>query len=116
MYGPLDEKLQLSSGEKGMHKVQGYELSAMCDQFEKEDITQVYINPNRPLATLSEAEKAEMLEGANRATKATRGKLSAQMNNSQMPAFTKEQIEELFQECERDEGGMLCFHDMQVRV
>lgn len=116
MYGPLDSKLQLCSGERGMHKVQGYELNAMCDQFEREDIIQVYISPSRPLATLSSVEKAEMLEGANRNTKTTRGRLSQQMNNPQMPAFTAEQVVELFASCPRAEDGTYTFHDMQARV
>jgi hypothetical protein len=116
MYGPLDPQGNLSSGEKGMHKVQSYELDAMCDQFEREDITQVYIDRNRPLATLSFSEKAEMMEGANRATKTTRGKLSAQMNNSQMPAFTQEQIVELFASLPRGEDGGVSFHLMQERI
>jgi len=116
MYGPFDEQLRLSSGEKGMHKVQGYELDAMCDQFEREDIITVYISSNRPLAALSFEEKAEMLEGANRATKTTRGKLSQQMNNKQMPAFTREQIGELFSDLEEDEEGRKSFHEMQLRV
>ncbi|GMH98657.1 hypothetical protein TrST_g471 [Triparma strigata] len=116
MYGPLDDNLCLHSGEKGMHVVQGYELNAMCDQFEKEDIMQVYISKNRPLASLNPAEKAEMLEGAHRSTKTTHGKLSSQMSNSQMPAFSQEQIVEMFKPLERDEDGLISFHDMQQEI
>ena len=62
---------------------------------------QVYISSDRPLASLSKVEKAEMLEGANRNTKTTKGKLASQMSNSQMPAFSQEQIVELFREVEK---------------
>ena len=31
----------------------------MCDQFEKEDIMQVYISSDRPLASLSKVEKRD---------------------------------------------------------
>ena len=116
MYGPLDDNLCLHSGEKGMHVVQPYELNCMCDQFEREDIMQVYISSNRPLASLSISEKAEMLEGANRYTKITKGKLQCQMNNKHMPAFNQEQIIELFRDLERDEDGLLNYHEMQRKI
>ena len=116
MYGPLDDNLCLHSGEKGMHVVQGYELDTMCDQFEKEDVMQVYMSANRQLASLSLSEKADLLEGAHRSTKTTRGKLPCQMSNSQMPAFNAEQIVELFARLERDEDGRISFHDMQQEI
>lgn len=116
MYGPLDENLCLHSGEKGNHIVQSYELDTMCDQFEKEDILQVYISLNRPLASLSAYEKSELLVGANPKTKTTKGKLSYQMNNAEMPAFNAEQIVEIFRDCEKDADGLYTFHDMQQRV
>ena len=84
MYGPLDDNLRLHSGEKGNHVVQSYELDTMCDQFEKEDIMQVYITGKRSLATLSAVEKSEMVVGANPKTKTTRGKLTAQCNNAEV--------------------------------
>jgi len=116
MYGPLDDNLRLHSGEKGNHVVQSYELDTMCDQFEKEDIYQVYITGNRSLATLSAVEKGEMLVGANPRTKTTKGKLTAQCNNAEMPAFNEEQIVEIFRELDTDEDGLYSFHDMQQRV
>ena len=99
-----------------MHVVQPFELDCMCDQFEKEDIMQVYISKSRPLASLSRVEKAEMLEGANRNTKTTKGKLASQMSNAQMPAFNQEQIVELFREVEKDEDGLMLFHEMQQQI
>jgi len=95
---------------------QSYELDTMCDQFEKEDIMQVYITGKRSLATLSAFEKSEMLVGANPRTKTTKGKLVAQCNNKEMPAFNEEQIVEIFAELDTDEDGHYTFHDMQQRI
>ena len=113
MYGPLDSNLCLHSGEKGRHTVQGYELDTMCDQFEREDIMQVYISKKRSLAALSSVDKQSLLFSANPSTKTTKGKLQSQMSNSQMPAFTQEQIIEIFKSLPTDEDGCYNFQDMQ---
>ena len=74
LYGPLDGRGQLRSGWKGLHVVQDWELDAMCLQFEREDIVQVYISEGRPLCTLSEAQKDEVVAQADVHLKTNKGR------------------------------------------
>ncbi|CAN0102555.1 unnamed protein product, partial [Phaeothamnion confervicola] len=49
----------------GQHVVASWELDEMCRQFERDHILRVYVPLNRPLHTLSEAQKEECIVQAD---------------------------------------------------
>ncbi|CAM9801009.1 unnamed protein product [Discosporangium mesarthrocarpum] len=109
LYGPLDEHSQLRSGRGGQRVVSGWELDAMCLQFEKEDILQVYISGKRPLCVLSDAQKEEIIAQADKHLKTAKGR-------GYREQITREEVINLFIELPRDVEGFLSFHDMQRQV
>ena len=44
MHGPLDEEGRLRAGYRGNRVVLDYELEAMCDQVERDDVTSIYLH------------------------------------------------------------------------
>ncbi|KAJ1448478.1 hypothetical protein M885DRAFT_404989, partial [Pelagophyceae sp. CCMP2097] len=108
-YGPLDADAQLRSGHKGGHVVSRWELDAMCRQFEREDVLQVYILPGRPLATLSEGQQDELISQADRRVKAASGK-------GLMPQLLRADVSAIFDGTPRSGDGSMHFHAMQEAV
>jgi hypothetical protein len=108
-YGPLDADAQLRSGHKGQHVVSRWELDTMCMQFEREDILQVYVSPEHPLCTLSEAQQEELVQQAD-------ARMKAQQGRGLMPQLPKKEVLGLFSDLARAEDGSLTFHEMQKRI
>jgi len=105
-YGPLDRHAQLRSGHRGTHVVSRWELDAMCAQFEREDVLQVYILPGRPLGELSEEQQDELIAQADRRIKAQTGK-------GLMPQLSRQEVRDIFDDVPRSPEGAMRFHDAQ---
>ncbi|DBA00207.1 TPA: hypothetical protein N0F65_007832 [Lagenidium giganteum] len=98
LYGPLDHKARLRSGEKGLHVVTDQELNTMSTRIEREDILAVY-----RLCSLTQEEEEEVIRQVDRHLKS-------------FPRYTKRDIEALFQPLPRDAQGCMSFHDMQRAI
>ncbi|KDO32506.1 hypothetical protein SPRG_02983 [Saprolegnia parasitica CBS 223.65] len=98
LYGPLDAKSRLRSGEKGLHVVTDLELNTMSQSIEREDILSVY-----GMVGLSRDEEEEVLRQADKHLK-------------MIPRYTRADIEAMFKHVPRDAVGAMSFHDMQQRI
>lgn len=111
LYGPLDAKARLRSGEKGLHVVTDLELTAMSKRMEREDILSVY-----KMCSLSQDEEEEVLMQVDQRLKS-------------FPQYTPRDIRTLFQSLQaRGDAGLdadnaghhstrvLSFHEMQACV
>ena len=98
LYGPLDEKSRLRSGDKGQHVLNGIELDTMCLNIEREDILSVYAD-----GALTAAEEEEIMKQADHYLKV-------------IPQFTKEDIQRIINPLSRDSQGLLSFHEMQKLI
>jgi hypothetical protein len=88
--GPLDENGQLHSGFRGKHVVMDYELDAMCTQYEREDVIQIYLHRASDMGMLSPAEEEAIIAQADGHLKAAKGK-------AMLPRLTKDDIYAIFQ-------------------
>ncbi|ETV69307.1 hypothetical protein, variant 2 [Aphanomyces astaci] len=96
LYGPLDAKSRLRSGEKGMHVVTDIELNTMCVSIEREDILSVY-----GMIGLSRDEEEEVLRQADKHMK-------------HLPRYTRADIQEMFRHVPHTKNdGFMSFHAMQ---
>lgn len=109
MNGPLDEKGRLRTGYKGNRVVLDYELEAMCDQVERDDVTSIYLHRQRDLGMLSSAQQLSIITQADAHLKRAKGR-------ALLPRLTKEDVYAVFDETPRDENGLLSFHDMQKTI
>ncbi|CAK4068066.1 unnamed protein product [Aphanomyces euteiches] len=98
LYGPLDSKSRLRSGEKGLHVVTDGELDTMCLSMEREDILSVY-----GMIGLSRAEEEQVLGQADQ-------------NMKDVPRYTRADIQQLFRTVPRNANGLMSFHDMQEKI
>ncbi|EQC41956.1 hypothetical protein, variant [Saprolegnia diclina VS20] len=98
LYGPLDAKSRLRSGEKGLHVVTDLELNTMSQSIEREDILSVY-----GMVGLSRDEEEEVLRQADKHLK-------------MIPRYTRADIEAMFKHVPRNGVGAMSFHDMQQRI
>ena len=108
-YGPLDDSLNLRSGQKGSRVVLDYELEEVCLQLEREDIVSIYLHRKRDLGLLSSAEQESIIAQADAHLKRAKGKAS-------LPRLTKPDIYALFKPLARDADGLLSFHEMQKTI
>lgn len=99
LHGPLVNG-ELRSGRKGSHVVARWELDAMCDEFEREDLLRVYVD-----ASLSRREQEEIIAQAD--VKNRNGK-------GLMPQLTKDQVRELLEPLEND--GTINFDEAQRTI
>lgn len=99
LYGPLDGKARLRSGEKGLHIVTDLELTTMSKRMEREDILNVY-----KMCSLSQDDEEQVLRQVDQLMKS-------------FPPYTPRDITALFRHAERsDVSGRLRFHRMQACV
>lgn len=98
LYGPLDAKSRLHSGEKGLHVVTDGELATMSKRMEREDILAVY-----GMCSLSQEEEEEIVCQVDQMLKS-------------FPQYTPRDITALFASLPRDADGCMSFHDMQWSV
>lgn len=108
LYGPLDAKARLRSGEKGLHIVTDLELTTMSKRMEREDILSVY-----KMCSLSQEEEEEVLMQVDQVMKS-------------FPQYTPHDIRALFQSLQStkresgvagdDSAHVLSFHEMQACV
>lgn len=85
MYGPLDSSQQLRSGRKGSHILMEYELDAMCQQIEREDLVQIYLHRARDMGLLSTAEQDMLINQADAHLKKEKGK-------AMLPKITRDTV------------------------
>lgn len=90
LYGPLDESNCLRSGKRGEHVLAEYELAIMCEQFEREDIVQIYLHKARDMGLLTTKEQDMMINQADAHLKKEKGK-------ALLPKITRQDIIELLQ-------------------
>jgi hypothetical protein len=109
MYGPLDDQARLRSGHKGSHVLQSFELDAMCHQFEREDILQVYMPHGQNPSMLNEEQQEELIAQADQRMKNARGKAF-------MVQIRPAEVRALFSDLEPDEDNLYNFHEMQKVV
>lgn len=95
LYGPLDVKSRLHSGEKGLHVVTDGELSTMARRMEREDILAVY-----GMCSLSQEDEEEVVRQVDTMLKS-------------FPQYSPRDITALFASLPHDSEGKLSFHDMQ---
>jgi hypothetical protein len=95
LYGPLDSKSRLHSGEKGLHVVTDGELSTMARRMEREDILDVY-----GMCSLSQEDEEEVVRQVDSMLKS-------------FPQYSPRDITMLFASLPRDSEGKMSFHDMQ---
>ncbi|OQR98207.1 aspartyl protease family A01A [Achlya hypogyna] len=98
LYGPLDAKSRLRSGERGQHVVTDLELNTMSQSIEREDILSVY-----GMVGLSRDEEEEVLRQADKHLKT-------------IPRYTRRDVDEIFRHVPRDGRGDIAFHHMQKRI
>ncbi len=106
MYGPLDANNQIRTGFKGNRVLAEYELEQMCLQLEKEDIIKVYLHRAKDMGMLSSHEQEAIVSQADAHLKKAKGKAS-------LPPLSKDDIRDLFADCELDEYGRISFHEAQ---
>lgn len=112
LYGPFDMNGDLRCGLKGEHALQSFELDAMCDQFEREDIVQIYTPFGAPVSNMTEGQIQEVLSQANGDLKNAKGKASMKQITQEELIFLLKDIPKKAQE----EGGkknLMSFHDIQ---
>jgi hypothetical protein len=107
--GPLDEKGLLRTGFKGNRVVLDYELEAMCDQVEKDDVTSIYLHRQRDLGMLSSAQQLSIITQADAHLKRAKGR-------ALLPRLTKEELYSIFDDVPRDGNGLMSFHEMQKTI
>lgn len=95
LYGPLDAKSRLHSGEKGRHVVTDGELATMSRRMEREDILAVY-----RMCSLSQEDEEQVVSQVDHVLK-------------NFPQYTPRDITAMFESLPRDADGKLSFHDMQ---
>lgn len=98
LYGPLDTKARLRSGEKGLHVVTDQEVKTMSHRMEREDILAVY-----GMCSLSQEEEEEVIRQVDHMLK-------------NFPQYTKRDITALFYALPRDANDQFNFHAMQAYV
>lgn len=98
LYGPLDAKARLRSGEKGMHVVTDQELTTMSRRMEREDILSVY-----RMCSLAQDEEEHVLAQVDQLLKS-------------FPQYTPRDIRTLFTglTATHEDTGDLSFHAMQT--
>jgi hypothetical protein len=89
LYGPLDSQGQLRSGRKGYHILSTYELEAMCEQIEREDVTKVYVPKGKGIGLLLNHEQDGLISQADNKLKNAKGK-------AMLPYLPKEEAIALF--------------------
>lgn len=107
--GPLDDNGKLRTGYKGNRVVLDYEVEAMCDQIEADDVTSIYLHRQRDLGLLSSAQQLSIITQADAHLKRAKGR-------ALLPRLTKEDVYAIFDDLPRDEFGCLSFHDMQKKI
>jgi nucleoside diphosphate kinase len=95
MYGPCDDSLQLHCGQQGMHTINDFEINAMCDTLNREDILKVYNQSG-----LSPEEEEKILAQAEQWIK-------------YLPQFTQDDVKKLLWPIPRYPNGLMNFHDVQ---
>lgn len=96
LYGPLNEKSRLRSGERGLHVVTDRELDTMCSTIERQDILSVYAD-----GALTQEEEEELMKQADHYLKV-------------IPRFTKEDIHRMVKSLDRDPiDRTFSFHELQ---
>jgi hypothetical protein len=70
--------------------VMDYELDAMCTQYEREDVIQIYLHRASDMGMLSPAEEEAIIAQADGHLKAAKGK-------AMLPRLTKDDIYAIFQ-------------------
>lgn len=98
LYGPLDAKARLRSGEKGLHIVTDQELTTMSRRMEREDILSVY-----RMCSLAQDEEEQVLAQVDQLLKS-------------FPQYTPRDVQALFKGLAREDNGDLSFHAMQTYV
>lgn len=98
LYGPLDAKARLRSGEKGLHIVTDHEVKTMSHRMEREDILAVY-----GMCSLSQEEEEEVIRQVDHMLK-------------NFPQYTKRDIIALFHSLPRDKESRMNFHATQRYV
>lgn len=98
LYGPLDAKTRLRSGEKGLHVVTDQELTTMSRRMEREDILSVY-----RMCSLAQDEEEQVLAQVDQLMKS-------------FPPYTPRDVQTLFKGLARGDSGNLSFHAMQTYV
>jgi hypothetical protein len=96
LYGPLKGG-KLTSGHRGQHVIAGWELDSMCSSVEREDILQVYVSADQPLAVLSSAQQDAIIAQAT----------------CKFEQLKPAQMLVLFAQLPQAEDGTFSFHDMQ---
>lgn len=109
MNGPLDEHGRLRTGYKGNRVVLDYELEAMCDQVERDDVASIYLHRQRDLGMLSSAQQLSIITQADAHLKRAKGR-------ALLPRLTKEDVYGIFERTPRDENGLMSFHEMQKTI
>lgn len=92
LYGPLDTEGRLRSGIGGNHVVSEYELEAMCEQTEREDLVQIYLHNPRQMGLLSTAEQDALINQADAKLKREKGK-------AMLPKLTRQDVIEILEVC-----------------
>jgi len=100
LYGPLDDDGALGSGRRGSHRLARWELDAMCEDFEREDVLRVYFG-SEGLALLSKAEKNDVLREADVKAKTGKGLL---------PQVTRQEVIDILK------NGGKTFPDLQRAI
>lgn len=111
LYGPLDAQNRLRSGRKGEHVLLEYELDAMCQQIEREDLVQIYLHRPRDMGLLTVAEQDALINQADAHLKKAKGK-------ALLPRVTQVDVILLFEPLRRygmapDGCALLSFHEAQ---
>jgi hypothetical protein len=90
LYGPLDAQGQLRSGIRGAHVLSDYELEAMCEQIEREDVVRVYVPKGKGIGMLLNHEQEALISQADAKLKIAKGK-------AMLKAITRNDVIGLFQ-------------------
>jgi saccharopepsin len=109
LYGPLDGSNKLRSGRRGEHVLMEYELDAMCEQIEREDLVQIYLHRQRDMGLLSTEEQDALINQADAHLKKEKGK-------AMLPKMTKLDVVDLFKSLRRygpSTSALLNFHEAQ---
>eukprot|EP01033_Poteriospumella_lacustris_P018469 gene18469-13289_t len=114
LYGPLDAQNRLRSGRKGEHALLEYELDAMCQQIEREDLVQIYLHRPRDMGLLTVAEQDALINQADAHLKKAKG-------SALLPRVTQVDVILLFEPLRRhgtapDGCALLSFHEAQRAI
>lgn len=107
-YGPLVNG-ELRSGPARRHILSVWELDCMCMQCEREDVIQIYLSRKRDFGILTSEEHESIIQQADNALKKAKGK-------GMLPALKKDDIILMFKHLQRNEDGLLSFHEIQKEV